>query len=89
MRMPRLTKSVAVMALAAGALLAPAATTTASAMPPCCGIDLVANYYATADMTGPVVGQRDDGGDCAFTPWGEVTDYVKYTRIYCSTSVTS
>jgi len=82
---PRVSKTVVAAVLAAGALAAPVTTTTAPASPPCCGVDEVANYYATPDLTGPIVGQQDDGGDCAFTDWGQVTPYVQYTRIYCAT----
>jgi len=82
---PRVSKTVVAAVLAAGALAAPVTTTTATALPPCCGVDDIANYYATPDMTGSIVGQHDDGGDCAFTNWGQVTPYVKYTTLYCST----
>jgi hypothetical protein len=81
-----LNRSVVVaVAVAAGALLAPAATNPASATPPCCGIDLVYTYYATAAMTGPAVGQSDES-DCPFNDWGQVTQYVKVSRIYCATN---
>ena len=39
-------------AIIAVALFAPAVSTSTNAMPPCCGIDLVTTYYATANMTG-------------------------------------
>jgi hypothetical protein len=81
----RLNKSVAVAAvLTAGALLAPAATTTANAMPPCCEMDQITNYYATADKT-LLVGQYDTNDFCAtFTDWGQTTPYVTLTYRYCT-----
>jgi len=82
---PRLNKSLVAVVLAAGALLAPATTSTAAAMPPCCGMDQIANYYSTAAMT-TLVGQYDLDGECAFTNWGQTTPYVKYTWRYCATS---
>lgn len=78
---------VAAVAIACGALLAPAVTAPANALPPCCGIDQDTRYYATADMTGPVVGENYDGGDCAPSySWGQVTAYYKTRRIYCATN---
>jgi hypothetical protein len=77
---------VAVVALTAGALLAPVTTTTASAMPPCCGIDLKTTYYSTAAKT-TVVGVFYDGGDCAPPyEWGQTSPYYTTQKIYCATS---
>lgn len=85
MRIPlRVTKSVVAMVVAAGALVAPAATNPASALPPCCGVNYITNYYATADMSGSKVGQFDQD-DCEFTSWGVRTAYYKITKQYCST----
>lgn len=79
------TRAVAAaVAIIASALFAPAVTTSTNAMPPCCGVDLVTTYYATADLTGSPVGQRDEQ-DCPFTPWGVVTPYYKVSKIYCAT----
>jgi len=82
-RFPHLTKSVVAAVLVAGALAAPAATSPASASLPCCSVDIVADYHATSDLTSPIVGQQDDGGDCPFTDWGQVTPYVTYHHLYC------
>ena len=81
----RITASriAAAVTLATLTLLTPIATTEAGALPPCCSEDLVVNYYATADMTGPIVGQYDDG-DCQQLDWGQNTPYIKYTHVYCT-----
>jgi hypothetical protein len=87
---PRLNKSaVAAVALTAGALLAPAATTTASAMPPCCGIDIQTTYYSTAAKT-TVVGVYYEGGDCNPSyQWGKTSSYYTIQKFYCATSTTA
>jgi hypothetical protein len=83
----RWKRSVAVGVLAAGALLAPVATTTAGARPPCCGVDDLATYWSTPDFeTGTIVGQYDEGYDCGPYSWGVQTPYVSYSYRYCATS---
>lgn len=76
---------VAAVALTAGLMLAPAVTTTASALPPCCGVDIKYTYYSTSAKT-TVVGVYYDGGDCA-TPyqWGQTSPYYTVQKIYCAT----
>jgi predicted RNA-binding Zn-ribbon protein involved in translation (DUF1610 family) len=83
----RVNKSVvAAVALSAGLLLAPGATTTASALPPCCGEDVIYTYYSTSAKT-TEVGEIYNNDDCG-TPyqWGVTTPYYKIQRIYCATS---
>ena len=74
---------IAAVAVMGTTLLAPAVTTTATAMPPCCGITAVTTYYATADMTSIVGQYGDPAGDCPFTSWGDVTPYYKTSFKYC------
>jgi hypothetical protein len=81
----RVNKSVVAVALTAGALLAPVTTTTANALPPCCGLDTVITYYSTSAKT-TVVGRYDDGVDCDFADWGYRTAYYTTSTYYCSTS---
>lgn len=82
----RMNKSVvAVVALTAGVMLAPAATTTASALPPCCGVDVKVTYYSTSAKTS-IVGVWYDGGDCDPSyQWGQKTAYYTTQKIYCTT----
>ena len=85
----RVNKSVvAVVALTAGVMLAPATTTTASAAPPCCGQDFKITYYSTSAKT-TIVGVTYDGTDCNPSyMWGQETPYYTTRIIYCATSVT-
>jgi hypothetical protein len=78
--------AVAAVALAAGVMLAPAATTTASAMPPCCGVDIRITYYSTAAHTTVVGVDCSNCGDCVpVTVWGKTTPYYTTQKIYCAT----
>lgn len=83
---PRVNKSLIAVALAAGVLVAPAATNPAAAYPPCCGVDTTYTYYTTSAKT-TMTGQFHDGGDCGpIEPnWGYATKYYTITRVYCAT----
>jgi hypothetical protein len=77
---------VATVAMAAGLMLAPGATTTASALPPCCGVDLVTTYYSNAAHTTVVGIDCSDCGDCQpIFVWGQTTSYYTTQKHYCST----
>ena len=83
----RVHKSLLAVALTAGALLSPVVTTTASALPPCCGVDVLHIYYSDATKT-TVVGEYCDCGDCegAVYGWGQTTPYYRTEKSYCATS---
>lgn len=84
---PRNKSVVAAVALTTGLMLAPGATTTASALPPCCGVDQITYYYYSTSAKTTEVGEFYSGDDCG-TPyqWGQVTPYYKIQNIYCATS---
>jgi hypothetical protein len=85
----RANKSLLAVAVTAGALLSPVVTTTASALPPCCGVDIVTVYYSSADKT-TEVGETCDCTDCegVYSSWGQITPYYTRDRYYCDTSPT-
>ncbi|MBV9821514.1 MAG: hypothetical protein JO144_04660 [Actinobacteria bacterium] len=81
-----MNKSLLAVAMTAGALLSPVVTTTASALPPCCGVDLETTYYSDAAKT-TIIGVNYDGGDCQPSyEWGSTSSYYTVHKIYCSTS---
>lgn len=82
----RLNKSLLAVVVTVGSLLSPVLTTTASALPPCCGVDVLTIYYSDATRT-TEVGETCDCTDCAGVSyvWGETTPYYRTEKSYCET----